>query len=98
MKLRQIAYRIRLLGYLLLVGGCIAMAQCYVDIAARTHTLWVWHSQNLPTGETITRDLAVTALREFQLKANWLFREMVLLPTLAMFLGGLLLGFGKKEN
>jgi len=98
MKIRHIAWRIRPIGWFLFVGGCVLLAVCFLSVAGLTHPMWIWQSQHLPEGEMIPRTEAVAAMREFQLKANWLFRKMIFLPTVAMFLGGLILGISTKKN
>jgi len=98
MKASHIAWRIRPLGWFLLVGGCVILAVCFLTVAGPTHSMWIWHSQHLPEGELIPRSEAVSALREFQLKANWLFRKMIFVPTMAMFLGGLILGISRNRD
>jgi len=74
------------------------MVYSFIDISGPTHSLWIWNSQNLPDGEMILRSDAISSLREFQLKVNWIFRRMILLPTIAMFVGGLILGIGRKQE
>jgi hypothetical protein len=98
MKISNIAWRIRPAGWLLLGGGCIVLAWFFVNVSQPTHALWIWHCQHLPEAELIPRSDAMSSLREFQLKANWLFRRMILLPTAAMFLGGIILAIGKKKD
>ena len=98
MKLSHIAWRIKPAGWFLLVGGCIVLAWFFVNVSQPTHALWIWHVQHLPEGEMIPRSQAVSSLREFQLKANWAFRRMILLPTAAMFIGGIILAIGREET
>jgi hypothetical protein len=98
MKVSHIACRIRPVGWLLLGGGCLALAYFFVNVSGPTHTLWIWHCQHLPEGDMISRSEAASSLREFQLKANWIFRRMVLLPTAAMFVGGIILAIGRKQE
>jgi len=92
------AFRFRWLGWLFLLGGCVAHAFFFVEVSNFTHSQWIWHSQNLPEGETILRMDAISSLRDFQLKANWIFRSLILVPTVSMFIGGLILGIGSEEN
>jgi hypothetical protein len=98
MKPSHIAWRIRPFGWFLLVGGCVLLTVCFLSVSSLTHPMWIWQSQHLSTEEMIPRTEAVAAMREFQLKANWLFRKMIFLPTVAMFLGGLILGISTKKN
>jgi hypothetical protein len=98
MKLSNMTWRARALGYFLLIGGCLTLAYFFVNISGQTHFLWIFHAQHLPEGEMIPRTEAVASLRNFQLQANWLFRNLIFLPTAAMFIGGIILGIGKKEE
>jgi hypothetical protein len=98
MKLSNIAWRIRPVGYLLLWCGVLFLAHCFIDISSRTHPLWIWHCQNLPEGESIPRTAAMSSMRTFQLQINWLFRELIFFPTAAMFIGGMILGIGRKPE
>jgi hypothetical protein len=98
MKPSQIAWRIRPVGWLLLFGGCIALAWFLVNVPQLTYTLWAWHSQHLPEGEMIPRVEAISSLRDFQTKVNLIFRKVILLPTASMFIGGIILGMGRKTN
>ncbi len=63
-----------------------------------THPMWIWHCQNLQAGDPIPRIAASTQLREFQLEVNWLFRKLIIFPTAAMFIGGMILGLGIKPE
>jgi hypothetical protein len=98
MKLSNIVWRIRPVGHLLLWGGVLFLAYCFIDISARTYPLWIWHCQNLPEGESIPRTAAMSSLRTFQLQINGLFRELIFFPTAAMFVGGIILGIGRKPE
>jgi len=98
MKLNEIAYRIRPAGWILLIGGCVALAWFFATVQQSTYTQWMWLSKNLPEMELIPREEAISALRQFQLRANGTFRRMILLPTAAMFVGGIILAIGKKKD
>jgi len=98
MKLTHIPWRIRPLGFLLLIGGCIVLAYFFINVSGLTHSLWIWQCQHLSEGEMISRSEAISSLRGFQLKANWTFRKMIFLPTVAMLVGGLILGIARKEE
>jgi hypothetical protein len=61
------------------------------------HTLWIWHSQNLPKGDTIPRDAAISAMRDLSLALKDRHR-IVLIPGLFMLTGGLLMFFARTAN
>jgi hypothetical protein len=54
------------------------------------HSRWIWKSQNLPSGDTIRRDEAITAMRDICLDLNRQQRN-VIYPACAMILGGLMI-------
>ena len=101
MKLSHITWRIRPVGWTLLVGGCIALAWFFVNISSSQRigaSGILAFARTFLEGDMIPRAEAMSSLREFQLKANCLFRRMILLPTAAMFLGGIILAIGKKKD
>lgn len=53
------------------------------------HVRWIWKSQNLPPGASISREEAVSGMRELSLDLNDRHR-FVLLPGCIMLAGGLL--------
>ena len=54
------------------------------------HQSWIWHSQNLPEGDSITRNDAVSAMRELNLDLNR-HHKLILIPGFCMLAGSLLL-------
>ena len=86
----------RKLGYFLLIAGFLALVFMCVIVSARTHSLWIWHTKNL-SDQQITITMASDALRDVTLKSNGLVRQAIL-PALVMLVGGILIGFKKKEN
>ena len=61
------------------------------------YTHWIWQTQHLPAGETIKRTDAAVAMRALSLDLKNRHRE-ILVPALAMFAGGLILGFSRRPT
>lgn len=83
----------RKIGYMLLVGGFIALMFMTVRVSAVTYTSWVWRTKNLPAGQ-VPRDTASSAMREISLETNGLVRR-TLWPAVLMLVGGLMVGIRK---
>ncbi|MGD9420054.1 MAG: hypothetical protein Q7R22_014050 [Verrucomicrobiota bacterium JB025] len=83
----------RRIGLVLLVAGfCWLLVDAVSAFSSFQHARWVWQSKTLPTGGTIPRDEAVSAMRELSLGLNDRHR-VVLIPGLCMLAGGLLIFF-----
>ena len=61
------------------------------------YTRWMWHSQQLPAGDTIQRTDAVRAMRELSIALKDRHR-VILLPAVLMLAGGLLAAFGRRRQ
>jgi hypothetical protein len=81
---------IRKSGYMLLVGGFIALVFMTIQVSTVTYTSWVWHTKNLPAG-VVNRETASSAMREISLETNGLVRR-TLWPAVLMLVGGLMVG------
>lgn len=88
----------RLIGIILLVTGflwiCYDAAEGFVEYQ---YTRWIWQSQNLPTGETIKRADAVSAMRDLSLDLKSRHR-VVIAPALLMLAGGLVAGRWQRKQ
>jgi len=83
----------RLLGFSLLGIGFLWITLDVVSgFSNFQHMNWIWHSQNLPSGETIEKSAAVGVMRELSLALNTRHR-IVVIPALLMLVGGLSLAF-----
>ena len=89
---------IKRIGIGLLVAGFLwLLIDAASSFTSYQHTRWIWQSQNLPAGDTIPRDTAVSAMRELSLDLKNR-HQLVLLPGLVMITGGLLIFFGQTNN
>ena len=86
------------MGFVLLFGGCLLLAIVFTDISSPTYMCWVGHVKSLPSGEMIAKSAAIESLRSFQLEVNWIVRDRIVFPTVAMLAGGLLLAFGRRRG
>jgi hypothetical protein len=68
---------------------------CAEGFVGYQYTLWIWQTQHLPAGETIKRTDAAAAMRVLSQDLKDRHRE-VLVPALAMLVGGLVLGFSRR--
>lgn len=93
---------IRLLGWVLLLGGCVYQAFFFLNISMFTYEQWHWYINGigtpLPDTENITRDTVIGVLRDFQLSMKDLVHNNVLWPTVAMFFGGIFLSLREKTH
>jgi|AntRauTorcE11897_2_1112592.scaffolds.fasta_scaffold99636_1 hypothetical protein len=75
---------------LLVIGFVWLLIDAGSSFTSYQHTKWIWKSQNLPAGDAVPRDVAVSAMRELSLDLNNRHR-IVLLPGCVMLAGGLLI-------
>ena len=91
-------YAMRLLGLVLLVLGFLWIAwDTATGFVSDQHSMWVWQSQHMPPGETITRSEASGAMRELSLALKNRHR-VIILPALLMLAGGLIAAFSKRRQ
>jgi hypothetical protein len=58
---------------------------------------WIWQSQNLPPGDTLTHDQASHAMRELSLALKDRHR-VIIIPAVLMLAGGLVAAFGPRRQ
>jgi hypothetical protein len=88
----------RLVGIALLVLGFLWIAWDAVSgFVTYQHAMWIWQSQHMPPGETLTRSQASSAMRELSLALKDRHR-VILLPALLMLAGGLIAAFSKRRQ
>ena len=88
----------KLLGIALLVFGFLWLAwDAAIGFVTDQHTMWIWQSQHLPPGDTLTRSQASGAMRELSLALKDRHR-VILLPALLMLAGGLIAAFSKRKQ
>ena len=78
-------------GFIWIAGVCLDL------FGAQHHVLWLWHSQNLTTGETIPRADAVANMRNLELAIHGKYQSLVI-PAGLMLLGGILNGTRTKTR
>ena len=87
----------RPIGYTLLAAGFLWIVwDAFDGFVSYQHTRWIWQSQQLPAGETVRRDDAVTAMRGLSLDLKDRHR-VVLIPTLMMLGGACILGIKRQH-
>ncbi|SKA98447.1 hypothetical protein SAMN02745166_02760 [Prosthecobacter debontii] len=88
----------RLLGIVLLIVGFLWIAW---DVASGfvmdSYLTWVWQSQHLPPGDTLTRNQASGAMRELSLALKDRHR-VVLIPAWLMLAGGLIAAWSRRSQ
>ena len=84
-----IAYSLLILGFIWIVNKSV--------LSTSSHTLYIFHSQQLPEDENITRESAAMRLREFQLDINDNYNVLVI-PAFLMLIGGGILSFKSHKN
>jgi hypothetical protein len=88
----------RLFGIILLVVGFLWIgydaAFGFVD---DQYISWIWQSQHLPSGDTIKRTDAVSAMRSLSLDLKDRHRVIVI-PALLMLTGGLVAGLSQRKQ
>lgn len=82
---------------LLLVGFAWLVVDVASSFTSYQYTRWVFASQNLPAGDSISRDSAVSAMRELSLDLKNRHR-VVLIPACLMVAGGFLTYFGQNTG
>ena len=88
----------QLAAFVLMVIGFIWIAGVCLDwFGAQHHALWIWHSQNLTTGEMIPRADAVATMRRLELAIHGVYQSLVI-PAGLILLGGILNGTRKKTS
>ena len=88
----------RPLGITLLVVGFLWIAwDAAFGFTGYQHVSWMWHSKELPVGETIQRKDAVGAMRDLSLKLKDRHRA-IFVPALLMFIGGLTAGLSRRTQ
>jgi hypothetical protein len=80
-----------------IIGFIWAIKEVGVTFTSYQHSSWIWRSQNLPAGDMIRRDEAITAMREISLDLNRQQRS-VLYPMTAMLLGSLMIFAAKRTH
>jgi hypothetical protein len=88
----------RTIGYLLLNAGFLWIVWDSIHgFVAYQHSRWIWQSQQLPTGETLRREDAMTALRTLSLELKDRHR-IVLIPSFMMLAGACLLTKSRQQT
>lgn len=88
----------RILGFSFLIVGFLWIVwDCAEGFVGYQHAHWIWQTQHLPAGDTIKRTDASGAMRALSLDLKNRHRE-ILVPALAMFAGGLILGFSRRPT
>ena len=88
----------RALGFTLCIFGFLWIIQdCFGGFTSYQHTRWIHSSQNLPPGETISREEGIKSSRELALDLKDRHR-LILLPAGLMLLGGAILATRKTHK
>jgi hypothetical protein len=82
---------------LLVVGFAWLLIDAATSFTSYQHTRWIWQSQNLPAGDSVPREAAVSAMRELSLDLKNRHR-VVIKPAGMMLIGGLLIFFSRPEG
>ncbi len=82
---------------LLMVGFLWIAWDAAGGFVAYQHSMWIWQSQHLPPGETLTRTEASGAMRELSLALKDRHR-VILVPALLMLVGGLVAAFSQRRQ
>ncbi len=86
----------RLFGITMLVVGILWIVwDAASGFVTAQHSMWIWQSQQMPTGEKITRSQASGAMRELSLALKDRHR-IVVIPALLMLVGGFTAAFGRS--
>jgi hypothetical protein len=83
------------LGWLV-VGFVWLLIDAVSTFNSYQHTRWIWKSQNLPAGESISREAAVLGMRELSLDLKYRHR-FILIPGCLMLAGGLLIFISSRS-
>ena len=89
--MRTIGFTIFILGFLWIVQDCFGGFTSY------QHMRWIHSSQNLPLGETISREEGIKSSRKLALDLKDRHR-LILLPAGLMLLGGAILATRKTNK
>jgi hypothetical protein len=88
----------RLFGIVLLIIGFLWIGyDTAIGFVGDQHTIWIWQSQNMPPGDTLTRSQASGEMRKLSLALKDRHRILIL-PALLMLAGGLTATFTKKKQ
>jgi len=88
----------RLFGIALLIFGFLCLGwDTAVGFVDDQYTTWIWHSQHMPPGDTLTRSQASGATRELSLALKDRHR-VLFLPALLMLAGGLTAAFSQRRR
>ena len=88
----------RLFGVALLVVGFVWIAwDAASGFVTDQHSIWIWQSQHMPPGDTLTRSQATGAVRELSLALKDRHR-VVIIPALLMLVGGLTAAFSRNSQ
>jgi len=88
----------RLFGIALLVVGFLWIAwDAASGFVTDQHSMWIWQSQHMPPGDTLTRSQASGAMRELSLALKDRHR-VVFIPALLMLVGGLTAAFSRRTQ
>ena len=79
------------IGFIWIAGVCLDL------FGAQHHVLWIWHSQNLTVGDTISRADAVGQMRKLELAIQEVYQPLVF-PAGMILLGGILNGIRRRKN
>ena len=81
-----------------MILGFLWIAAVSLDLfGSPQHTLWMWHSKNLPTGELIPRVNAVSSMREMALAIQNSYQPLII-PATMLLIGGILNGRKRRED
>jgi len=88
----------RLLGIALLIIGFLWISwDAAIGFVSDQHSMWIWQSQHMPPGDTLTRSQASGAMRELSLALKDRHR-VIILPALLMLAGGLIAAFSRRRQ
>ena len=88
----------KLTAYIMMSVGFLWIAAACLDLfGSPQHTLWMWHSKNLPAGEMIPRVNAVSSMRDMALSIQDSYQPLII-PASMILLGGILNGRKRRKD
>ena len=89
--MKMTAYIMMSVGFLWIAAACLDL------FGSPHHTLWIWHSKNLPAGEMIPRENAVSSMRDMALSIQDTYQPLII-PASMILLGGILNGRKRRKD